>query len=131
VWHQAGDGERQILAHPGSQPRLMVCLPQAQASEAFRQLSAQAVPVGNSVWRLHDIQAGLAWLTGAHYDALLPQMINWEALGGVSFKKGCYTGQEVVARAHFRGQVKKRLVRAQLEGEHLPELGASVNDAGG
>ncbi|WP_104204242.1 YgfZ/GcvT domain-containing protein [Billgrantia saliphila] len=131
VWHQAGDGERQLLAHPGPQPRLLICLPEAQASETFRQLSAQAVPVGNAVWRLHDIQAGIAWLTRAHYDALLPQMINWEALGGVSFKKGCYTGQEVVARAHFRGQVKKRLARAQLEGDRRPELGAAVIDENG
>lgn len=120
----------QLLAHPGPQPRLLICLPEAQAAALVAQLAAQAPLVGNAVWCLQDIQAGLAWLTPAHQDALLPQMINWEALGGVSFKKGCYTGQEVVARAHFRGQVKKRLSRAQLE-EQVPPLGASVLDAEG
>ncbi len=78
---------------------------------------------------MHDIQAGLAWLDADQRDSYLPQMINWEALGGISFKKGCYTGQEVVARAHFRGQVKKRLFRAQLEGDSLPAPGASITDA--
>src|SRR5699024_427929 len=78
-----------------------------------------------------DIRAVLAWRPPAHQDALLLQMINWEALGGISFKKGCYTGQEVVARAHFRGQVKKRLAHARTGTEQLPELGASVVDSEG
>lgn len=61
-------------------------------------------------WQRLQIEAGVAWLQASQTDAWLPQMINWEALGGISFKKGCYTGQEVVARAHFRGQVKRRLM---------------------
>lgn len=131
VWHQAGNAELQLLAHPGPQHRLLICLPQEQAEATLARLAEQALPVGNAVWCLQDIQAGLAWLTPSHQDALLPQMINWEALGGVSFKKGCYTGQEVVARAHFRGQVKKRLARAQLEGDRLPEPGTAVVDGNG
>lgn len=129
VWHQSGDAEVQLLAHPGSQPRWLLCLPQERGNEVAARLATHAIPVGNAAWCLEDIRAGLAWLTPAHQDALLPQMINWEALGGISFKKGCYTGQEVVARAHFRGQVKKRLARAQLEGEQIPELGASIVDS--
>lgn len=53
-------------------------------------------------------------------------MLNWEALGGISFKKGCYTGQEVVARAHFRGQVKKRLSLGYLDAGTPPDNGASI-----
>ncbi|MCM2971387.1 YgfZ/GcvT domain-containing protein [Larsenimonas suaedae] len=64
----------------------------------------------DAAWRLEDIDAGLCFLDGEQSEQWLPQMLNWEALGGISFKKGCYTGQEVVARAHYRGQVKKRLV---------------------
>ncbi|NIC04034.1 YgfZ/GcvT domain-containing protein [Billgrantia bachuensis] len=131
LWHQVGDEEFQLLAHPGPQQRLLACLPLTRAEAIASRLAEQALLVGNAVWCLQDIQAGLAWLTPAHQDALLPQMINWEALGGVSFKKGCYTGQEVVARAHFRGQVKKRLARAQLEGDRLPELGTAVVDENG
>ncbi|QHD49917.1 MULTISPECIES: folate-binding protein YgfZ [Halomonadaceae] len=84
-----------------------------------------------NAWKLADIRSGLAWLTAAQQDQFLPQMLNWEALGGISFKKGCYTGQEVVARAHFRGQVKKRLVHARANTASLPELGASLVDESG
>ncbi|MDI5984960.1 folate-binding protein [Halomonas sp. M4R5S39] len=129
TWHQAGDADIQVLAHPGPRPRLLTCLPADKAADASQRLAEHATPVGNAVWRLHDIQAGLAWLDASQGDTYLPQMINWEALGGISFKKGCYTGQEVVARAHFRGQVKKRLVRAQLDGSLLPELGSTIRDA--
>jgi tRNA-modifying protein YgfZ len=131
VWHQAGNGDVQLLAHPGPRSRLLVCLPVDQAVDTFRRLTPQATPVSNAIWCLHDIQAGLAWLTPDHQDALLPQMINWEALGGISFKKGCYTGQEVVARAHFRGQVKRRMIRAQLEGATLPAPGTPLLDENG
>ncbi|MFG6160490.1 YgfZ/GcvT domain-containing protein [Halomonas sp. 1390] len=128
AWHQAGDETVQLLAHPGPRPRLLVCLPAERVATEWQWLEEHATPVDNAVWRLHDIQAGLAWLDAEQRDTYLPQMINWEALGGISFKKGCYTGQEVVARAHFRGQVKKRLVRAQLDGGLLPEPGSAIED---
>ncbi|MDR5865749.1 CAF17-like 4Fe-4S cluster assembly/insertion protein YgfZ [Halomonas koreensis] len=131
VWHQAGDDSQQLLTHPGPRPRLLLCLPAGDLEATWQRLADQATPVGNAVWCLHDIQAGLGWLGADQADAYLPQMLNWEALGGISFKKGCYTGQEVVARAHFRGQVKKRLVRGQLEGDRLPAPGSAVEDADG
>lgn len=131
TWQQITRDERIVLRHPGQRPRLLLCLPQEEAGATWDLLAQHAAPVGNAIWQLHDIQAGLAWLNAAHQDRYLPQMINWEALGGISFKKGCYTGQEVVARAHFRGQVKKRLARGQLEGSTLPEIGSPVVDAEG
>jgi len=130
-WHQAGDATTQLVTHPGTRPRLLICLPAARLEADWTWLREHATPVGNGVWRLHDIQAGLAWLDASQRDTYLPQMINWEALGGISFKKGCYTGQEVVARAHFRGQVKKRLIRAQLEGDTLPAPGSAIEDGAG
>ncbi|RUR27279.1 folate-binding protein [Vreelandella andesensis] len=81
-----------------------------------------------NTWLLEDIRSGLAWLTAQQQEHFLPQMLNWEALGGISFKKGCYTGQEVVARAHFRGQVKKRLVRVTTTSDSLPSVGDSIVD---
>ncbi|GHC27073.1 YgfZ/GcvT domain-containing protein [Aidingimonas halophila] len=131
LWYGRAKDDIQVLRHPGPRPRLLLCLPDSLAIPTWEKLSLQAKPVGNAVWRLHDIQAGLAWLDVSQQDTYLPQMLNWEALGGISFKKGCYTGQEVVARAHFRGQVKKRLVRAQLEGDVIPAKGTSVEDANG
>ena len=90
------------------------------------KISIQDDDEGRNAWQLEDIRSGLAWLTDAQQDHFLPQMLNWEALGGISFKKGCYTGQEVVARAHFRGQVKKRLMHISVEAQALPEVGASL-----
>ncbi|WP_244534406.1 YgfZ/GcvT domain-containing protein [Halomonas caseinilytica] len=128
-WRQVDRGDHQVVGHPGPVPRMLLCLPTADAEAVWGQLAAQVTPVDSATWRLHDIQAGLVWLDASQRDSYLPQMINWEALGGISFKKGCYTGQEVVARAHFRGQVKKRLMRAQLEGGHRPEPGSAILDA--
>ncbi|KPQ18917.1 hypothetical protein GA0071314_1931 [Halomonas sp. HL-93] len=109
-----------VLCYPGDTPRWLFCL------EDNADISALDDDAGRAAWQLADIRSGLAWLTDAQQDHFLPQMLNWEALGGISFKKGCYTGQEVVARAHFRGQVKKRLVRAELTNATAPATGETI-----
>ncbi|KPQ24096.1 MAG: hypothetical protein HLUCCA13_11090 [Halomonas sp. HL-48] len=122
---QAVNPQASVLCYPGDTPRWLFCL------EDDSDVSALDDEAGRAAWQLADIRSGLAWLTEAQQDHFLPQMLNWEALGGISFKKGCYTGQEVVARAHFRGQVKKRLVRAELPTTTPPRVGASIlSDAG-
>jgi folate-binding protein YgfZ len=62
-------------------------------------------------WAAAEIGAGRPWITGATQDQFVPQMVNYERLGGVDFRKGCYPGQEVVARAQYRGAVKRRMAR--------------------
>ncbi len=62
-------------------------------------------------WRLQEIRAGRPLITAATQDQFVPQMVNLETLGGIDFKKGCYPGQEIVARAQYRGQVKRRMQR--------------------
>lgn len=62
-------------------------------------------------WQAADVAAGLPQVHAATSEAFVAQMLNLDALEGVSFTKGCYTGQEVIARAHFRGQVKRRMQR--------------------
>lgn len=64
-------------------------------------------------WVLQEIRAGRPLITAATQDQFVPQMVNLERLGGIDFGKGCYPGQEIVARAQYRGQVKRRMVRAQ------------------
>ena len=64
-----------------------------------------------SAWTLQEIHAGRPFITGATQDQFVPQMVNLEKLGGIDFQKGCYPGQEIVARAQYRGQVKRRMVR--------------------
>lgn len=63
-------------------------------------------------WALQEIRAGRPLISAATQDQFVPQMVNFEQIGGVDFKKGCYPGQEIVARAQYRGQVKRRMVRA-------------------
>ena len=68
-----------------------------------------------SDWTRLMIHAGEAWVTPATQEAFVPQMINFDAIGGINFKKGCYPGQEIVARAHYRGAVKRRMYVAEVD----------------
>ena len=66
-------------------------------------------PANGAAWELLNIRAGLAYVTDGTIEAFIPQMINLPEVGAVSFSKGCYTGQEVISRAHYRGAVKRRM----------------------
>jgi len=77
--------------------------------------------------RLARINAGVGLICDATAEKFLPQMLNMEALGGLSFKKGCFPGQEVVARTHYLGKLKQQLTSLSLNKTEVP--GAVVNDA--
>ena len=88
-------------------------------------------------WYLEEIRAGRPLITAATQDQFVPQMVNLETVGGVDFRKGCYPGQEIVARAQYRGQVKRRMVRlpapqgARLLPGQAFNGGTVVDSAGG
>ena len=67
-------------------------------------------------WRLAGIRAGLPQVYPETHEAFVAQMLNLDLLGGVSFDKGCYTGQEIIARTHFRGAIKRRMFRFECAG---------------
>ena len=67
-----------------------------------------------ALWHWLDIRAGIAHVTADISEAFVPQMMNLERIGGVNFKKGCYPGQEIVARSHYLGKLKRRMQRVQL-----------------
>ena len=75
--------------------------------------NAPEANAAETAWTLQEIRAGRPLITGATQDLFVPQMVNLEQVGGVDFRKGCYPGQEIVARAQYRGAVKRRMVRAQ------------------
>jgi len=88
-------------------------------------------PLPLDVWRLSEVRAGVATVGAAVADAFVPQMLNYESIGGVSFKKGCYPGQEVVARSQFRGVLKRRALLAHCAlSMAAGELIFSRNDPG-
>jgi tRNA-modifying protein YgfZ len=82
--------------------------------------AGQAVPAGPSLthelWSWGEVRSGVATITAAVAEAFVPQMLNYESIGGVNFKKGCYPGQEVVARSQFRGTLKRRAFLAHSDG---------------
>jgi len=73
--------------------------------------SDDALNSADDAWLLDDIRAGIPHILVETYEAFVAQMLNLDALNGISFTKGCYTGQEIIARAHYRGTVKRRMFR--------------------
>ena len=93
------------------------CVLAVPTGEAANVASELGTPGQLSDWHLAEIAAGIPRIVAATQEAFVPQMVNYEveAVGGVSFKKGCYPGQEVVARTHYLGKVKRRMYRASVE----------------
>ena len=75
----------------------------------------QYQPQSSNYWRYQDILSGIPWLTTATSEEFIPQMLNLDKLGGISFNKGCYTGQEIIARTHFLGKSKRALYLAESD----------------
>lgn len=96
--------------HPGLRRwwRITAALPVATPAPAG------FVPVPAACWQAQDIAAGLGWVESATREAFIPQTLNLDLIGGLSFTKGCYPGQEVVARSHYRGTIKRRMVRGAI-----------------
>jgi len=89
-----------------NQPRALWIAPNGVAAPTGPALSAEQ-------WQVGEVMSGIAWVEHATFEAFVPQMLNYESVDGVNFKKGCYPGQEVVARSQFRGTLKRRAFIAQ------------------
>ena len=81
-------------------------------------------------WRLEDIRAGIPRIGQAMSEEFLPQMLNLDLLDGISFNKGCYTGQEIVARTHYLGSLKRRMYRLEVRSDEAPQAGELIFEAG-
>lgn len=108
-----------------AEQRFEIVVTADKVAALWQALSAGAKPVGIAAWRSFDIAAGIPQITAATSDTFVPQMVNFELIGGVSFKKGCYPGQEIVARTHYLGKVKRRMYRAHVDIDSL-SAGTSV-----
>jgi folate-binding protein YgfZ len=109
--------------------RCVLALPMEKAAAIQAGLGA----AGNlDDWHLAEIRAGLPRIVAATQEAFTPQMVNYEvaAVGGVSFQKGCYPGQEVVARTHYLGKVKRRMYRVRLDTAFPPGTDVFTPEAG-
>jgi folate-binding protein YgfZ len=105
------DGATRIARLPGSPrvpERFLVLAPAAQAGQVTARL-AELHTVGSGAFWWSEIDAGVPTVFAATQEKFVPQMINFEVIGGVSFSKGCYPGQEVVARSQYRGKLRRRM----------------------
>ncbi len=84
---------------------------------ASGQALPETAPQELSQWNALEVSSGIARLSAAVSEAFVPQMLNYESVGGVNFKKGCYPGQEVVARSQFRGTLKRRAYLVSCEAQ--------------
>jgi len=115
-----------IIRLPGATPRYEIFASPEHAAEIWSQLQQSCTPVGASCWEWLEIRAGIPDIAPATIEAFVPQMVNLDLIGGISFKKGCYTGQEIVARTHYLGKVKRRTYLAHVEAPELPQAGDQV-----
>ena len=91
--------------------RFMIVAPESAMAALWQKLSVKARPAGLPAWRWLDIQSAFPLVTLATKEEFVPQMADFEKIGGVSFHKGCYPGQEIVARTQYLGKVKRHLFR--------------------
>lgn len=115
-----------LLRLPGTPPRFIYVGEAKEAIMIWDKLAADARPAGAGAWTLLDIEAGLPQVYAATRDEFVPQTLNLDALGAVSFSKGCYPGQEIVARLKYRGHVKQRLYPGRAQTDQLPERGEKI-----
>ena len=110
-WALQSEGDAHIVhLYPAAgQARALWIAPASTAAPATTLTAAQ--------WLWSEVASGVATVSQPVYELFVPQMLNYESIGGVNFKKGCYPGQEVVARSQFRGTLKRRafIVHAQAE----------------
>ncbi|MBE9609864.1 CAF17-like 4Fe-4S cluster assembly/insertion protein YgfZ [Chitinilyticum piscinae] len=98
------------------------------ATEWQKLTAAGARAAGTDSWALSQIRSGTPWVSKATYEEFVPQMANLELVGGVSFNKGCYPGQEIVARTQYLGKTKRRMYRCTVKGTE-PLAGQHVYSA--
>ena len=101
------------------------------AIDLWRSISEHVIPVGDNLWRLNKIRAGLADVVPQTSEEFIPQMLNLQHIGAISFRKGCYTGQEIVARMQYLGKLKRRMYRLSINATAPPEPGTELLDSPG
>lgn len=109
--------------------RFQIFTDSTQAAIIFNALKSQCQLIGKPCWDWLDIQAGIPEVSPKTQEQFVPQMLNLDILNGINFKKGCYTGQEIVARTHYLGTVKRRTYLASMVTNTAPVEGDKILDS--
>lgn len=124
---EAGDLIR-VPDAPEGRARFVWVATREQYDAFSAPLTSAVAHVPAAVWDWLDIHAGEPRITAATIEQFVPQMINFEVLGGVNFKKGCYPGQEIVARSQYRGTIKRRAMLAHVSAAKAGDEIFDVNE---
>ena len=111
--------------------QFMLIIKPESAEQTWLSLTTHFKAVGIDYWQLQTINAGLAQVQAETAEQFVPQMFNLQATGGISFKKGCYTGQEIVARMQYLGKLKRRTYHLVIESQTLPAIGSKLTQEDG
>ncbi|MDO9467764.1 MAG: folate-binding protein YgfZ [Thiobacillus sp.] len=112
-------GEAGQVIRVGDDKFVLAIVPE-RAAAVWQTLRQTATPVGAPVWDWLRLNAGIPMIVAATQEQFVPQMVNLEVIGGVSFQKGCYPGQEIVARSQYLGKLKRRMFLAHVDAEAAP-----------
>ncbi|MFV1973598.1 MAG: folate-binding protein YgfZ [Thiohalobacterales bacterium] len=129
--HVTRHGDVSIARIAGVHPRFEVYATSLEAATGlWDTLNVRGAPVGLSAWRLTEIQAGMPTIFAATAELFVPQMLNLQLVDGLNFKKGCYPGQEIVARMQYLGTLKRRMYLGRIDTSDLPRPADELFTAG-
>lgn len=124
--HFSSDEHLTCIHHSDGSFELWVAPEQLETALKLTQAAERNV-ANDAEWQQLRIQRGEADLKQPLAEQLLPQEMNMQSIGAIAFDKGCYTGQEIVARLHYKGKLKKHMQRAVIQYEHALALGDKLN----
>jgi hypothetical protein len=119
-------GACRILRRDGESAQFEIWAPRSEAAALWETLASRLPVADAERWRLALVRTGAAEIQHATMDQFLPQMLGYDTSGAVSFRKGCYTGQEIIARTRYKGSVKRRLQRLGGAGAACPAVGSEL-----
>jgi len=130
---QAGQTERSefaiVVRLPGDSQRFECWIKADRIADIWQSLCSSATPTANHAWLREDISSGIAEVSQEIESAFNPHMLNFQAIDAISFTKGCYTGQEIVARTHYKGKSKRHMQHFSLNGGKLLAAGSELHNA--
>ncbi|MBL3528266.1 MAG: folate-binding protein YgfZ [gamma proteobacterium endosymbiont of Lamellibrachia anaximandri] len=115
-----------LIRLSGELPRFEIIGPVDESISLWEALESETTTGDSHYWALQNIRAGIPTIFPETAEAFVPQMTNMQLVDGVSFTKGCYTGQEVVARMHYLGKLKRRMYLAHVSGDIDPKPGDAL-----
>ena len=111
---------------PGTTTRVLFISTPEKSQSMWNAFAQNSKIDSSNIWQLFDVHAGIPQITGETFESFTPQMVNLELIDGVNFQKGCYPGQEVVARTHYLGKPNRRMYCINIICESTPTVGENI-----